>query len=314
MLRARRYLFDYFSRNRPDLFIGIDAPDFNLSLEKRLRAEGITTVHYVCPTFWAWRSGRVKGLRKAADLVLSIFPIEKEFLASHGVNYRYVGHPLAETIPKTINVDDARKQLKLSSAQEVVALLPGSRMSEVKLLAEPFVKTATMLAECRPGVQFVMPCPKRELRPVLEDAVEKFGKGIDCRILDGDSHIAMSAADVVLTASGTATMETLMHKRPMVVGYRVSWLSYVIFKYMIKVPYIAMANLLAGEMLAPELLQHRCRPELLAKAVGEMLDDMPRRLQIQSRYTAIHDELCLDSSAMAAQAVVELLQEKGDGG
>lgn len=311
LLRSRRALVDHFRRKRPDLFIGIDAPDFNLGLESRLRAAGIPTVHYVSPTFWAWRQGRVKGLRRATDLVLSIFPFEKPFLERHGVAVRYVGHPLAEQIPLVIDRTQARERLHLARGGEVVALLPGSRVSEINALAGPFLAAARLLSRQRPGIRFLLPCPKQSLRPLLDQALAEGGGGIDCQVLDGDSHGAMAAADVVLTASGTATLEALMHKRPMVVGYKVSPLTAFIVRRLIKVPHVAMANILAGERLAPELLQRECNAEALAGHLAALLDDASRRAAIEQRYAAIHAELRRNSSELAADAIVELLQRKG---
>jgi len=309
LLKARRQLVEYFLSDRPDLFIGIDAPDFNLGLERRLRSSGIPTVHYVSPTFWAWRQGRVKTLRMAADLVLGIFPFEIDFLERHGVNVRYVGHPLAEQIPLQIDRRQARRDLSLTGDAELVAILPGSRVKEIESLAKPFLAAARLLAERRSGIRFLLPCPKQSLRPLVDAALRQHGGGIDCRVLDGHSHAAMAAADVVLTASGTATMEAMMHKRPMVVGYRVSWLTAMIVKRLIKVPFVAMANLLAGEMLAPELLQDECRPERLADALTHLLDDGPARERIEARYAAIHEGLRRNSAELAAEAVIELLRQ-----
>ena len=310
LLKTRTHLFNHYIENQPDLFIGIDAPDFNLGLETRLKQHGIPTVHYVCPTFWAWRSGRVKGLKKAADLVLSIFPFEIDFLQNSKVNCKYVGHPLAEQIPDIIDQVAALKSLGLPQDVETIAILPGSRTSEVSKLAGPFLASAKMLADKRPAIQFVLPCSKPSLRPMIDEAVAEFAPDINCKVLDGDSYLAMSAADVVLTASGTATMEILMHKKPMVVGYKVSRISAMIFRRMIKVPFVAMANLLVSKMLAPELLQEECRPDLLAEAVDGLLDDADLRASIQSEYQRIHQQLRQDSANLAADAVLELLNNQ----
>jgi lipid-A-disaccharide synthase len=310
LLWARHRLVRYFIGQPPDLFIGIDAPDFNLGLERRLRARGIPTLHYVSPTLWAWRQGRVRLLRRAVDRVLTIFPFETEFLRRHGIDARYVGHPLAQQIPLEIDQGAARQQLGLPPTGELVALLPGSRQSEVRRLAQPFLATARQLARERPGIRFLLPTPDATLRALVEQELARTAPRIDCRLIGADSHLALAAADLVLTASGTATMEALMHQRPMVVGYRVNAFSYHLFRRLIRVPYIAMANLLAGEMLAPELIQHDCRPELLAPALTALLDDPARRAYIAERYAAIHRELRLDSASLAADAVLELLQRR----
>lgn len=314
LLATRRYLLGHFRRQRPDIFIGIDAPDFNLGLEQRLRASGIPTVHYVSPTFWAWRQGRVAKLRQAADLVLCIFPFESDFLRQHGVNALYVGHPLAQRIPMQINQAVARQSLGLPLDAEVVALLPGSRQSEVKRLARPFLEAALLLAKARPGIRFVLPTPDARLRERLEQELQTLDSGLDCLIIEGDSYPALAAADLVLTASGTATMETLLHKKPMVVGYRLNPLSYLLMRSLIRVPHVAMANLLTKEELAPEFLQAACTAKHLAQALTDLLDNPERRAAIASRYAAIHQELHQDSSGLAAEAILELLQRNGSGG
>ncbi len=310
LLRARSRLRRHFSDSRPDLFIGIDAPDFNLPLERALRRQGLLIVHYVSPSFWAWRQGRVKGLAEAADLVLSIFPFELAFLQRHGVNARYVGHPLAQQIPLQVDQLQARAQLGLPAQGEVVALLPGSRSSEIGRLTEPFVRAARLLQQRRPGVRFILPLAKPAHRQRLQQELLRLGQGLDVTLCE-DSHPAMAAADVLLTASGTATIEGLMHKRPMVVGYRVNGLTYQILRRLIRVPWVAMANLLAEDELAPEFLQERCQPELLANALHDLLEDHPRRQRIAHRYAEIHEQLRLDSARLAADAVIELLEGRG---
>jgi lipid-A-disaccharide synthase len=307
---ARRRLVRHFSAQPPDLFIGIDAPDFNLGLERQLKAQGIPTVHYVSPTFWAWRQGRVAALRHAADLVLSIFPFESAFLQRHGVNLCYVGHPLAQKIPLQIDRAAARARLGMAGEETLVALLPGSRLGEIRRLLQPFLRAAQILAGRRPGIRFVLPVPGEAQRQLVEQEMAAMRTDIDCRLLDNDSHLALAAADLVLTASGTATMEALLHKRPMVVGYRVNGLSYQLFKRLIKVRWIAMANLLANEELAPELLQDRCQPERIADALLGLLDDVEKRDRIAERYAVIHRQLRRDSAALAADAVVHLLKAR----
>ncbi len=312
LLGARRRLLSRFLQTPPiDLFIGVDAPDFNLGMARRLRQQGVPTVQYVSPTVWAWRQGRVKALREATDLVLTIFPFEHEFLQSHGVNARYVGHPLAQEIPLNIDRSAARKALGLAEQGEVLAILPGSRASEIQRLAAPFLQAAALLAGRRPGLRFLLPATSDALAGKIRQIREAVAPGLDCQLLIGQADQAMSAADLVLTASGTATMETLLHKRPMVVGYRVNALSYWIFRRLIKVPYIAMANLLAGEALAPELIQHACQPEALASALESLLNDPPRRAEIAERYARIHGDMCLDSAALASEAVAEMLAARG---
>ncbi|SDW44790.1 lipid-A-disaccharide synthase [Thiocapsa roseopersicina] len=309
LLGLRRVLVRYFVEDPPDVFIGVDAPDFNLGLERRLRGAGIRTVHMVSPTVWAWRPGRVKSIRRSVDLMLSVFPFEETFLREHGVPARYVGHPLADEIPVEIDRVGARRALGLPQAGSFVALLPGSRMGEVERLAEPFIETAARCLAARPDLRFVVPLVNARLRERFSQALAQVAPDLPITLVDGRSREVLSAADVVLTASGTATLETLLTKRPMVVAYRVHPISYHLVKQLglVKVPYIAMANLLAEKELAPEFIQDRCRADLLAPAVLAFLDDAERVAEIQAEYRRIHLWLRKDAAASAAQAVLDLV-------
>lgn len=309
LLRVRRQLRQHFLASRPDLFIGIDAPDFNLHLERRLRRQGIPTVHYVSPSFWAWRQGRVKLLTEATDLVLSIFPFEVEFLRQHGVNAHYVGHPLAHQIPLQVDQQTARKKLGLALEDRVLAVLPGSRSGEIKRLTVPFMQALHLVKQRHPQLRLLLPVPGPVQKAMVEQQLKSHDNALEICWVD-DSHQAMAAADLVLAASGTATIEALMHKRPMVVAYRLNPLSYAILSRLVKVRWIAMANLLAGEELAPEFVQQRCQPRLLADALISLLEDGPRRQRIAERYAEIHAELRLDSARLAADAVIELLSKQ----
>ncbi|MGB5831853.1 MAG: lipid-A-disaccharide synthase [Thiohalocapsa sp.] len=309
LLRLRRQLIRHFSSNPPDVFIGIDAPDFNLGLETRLRRTGIRTVHMVSPTVWAWRSGRVKSIRRAVDLVLSIFPFEEVFLRGQNVPARYVGHPLADEIPMRVDAGSARAALGLPADQTVVALLPGSRMSEVSRLAAPMLETALWVHRMRPDLNFLVPLVSERLFREFDARRRDIAPDINCLLLHECGREAIAAADCVLTASGTATLETLLLKRPMLVAYRLNALTYrlVTGLKLIKVPYAAMANLLAGRELAPEFLQQRCRAELMGPALLAMLDDEPRRAAILVEYDRIHLSLRRDAARQAAAAVMDLL-------
>lgn len=309
LLGLRRELVRYFVENPPDVFIGVDAPDFNLGLERRLRGSGIRTVHMVSPTVWAWRPGRVKSIRRSVDLMLSVFPFEETFLREHGVPARYVGHPLADEIPVEIDRVGARRALGLPQDGSIVALLPGSRMGEVERLAGPFIETAARCLVARPDLRFVVPLVNVRLREHFSHVLAQIAPDLPISLVDGRSREVLAAADVVLTASGTATLETLLSKRPMVVAYRVHPISYHLVKQLglVKVPYIAMANLLAEKELAPEFIQDRCRADLLAPAVLAFLDDAERVAEIQAEYRRIHLWLRKDAAASAAQAVLELI-------
>ena len=309
LLRLRADLVRYFRDNRPDVFIGIDAPDFNLGLETRLRQAGVLTVHVVSPTVWAWRAGRVKAIRRAVDLLLSLFPFEEPFLREHGVPARYVGHPLADEIPLGVVGAAAGAGLGLPADGEVIALLPGSRMSEVARLSAPMLETALWCQQRRRGLRFVVPLVSPRLLREFDAKRREIAPDLDCLLLNERSREAIAAADCVLTASGTATLETLLLKRPMLVAYRVNALTYrlVMALKLIKVPYAAMANLLAGRELAPEFLQHRCRADLMGPALLALLEDQRRRAAIAVDYARIHRTLRHDAARQAADAVLDLL-------
>lgn len=306
LLRLRRQLVRYFLAEPPAVFVGIDAPDFNLGLERRLRAAGIPTAHLVSPTVWAWRPGRVKGIRRAVDLMLCVFPFEEPFLRQHGVPARFVGHPLADRIPMTVDRSSARAALGLDAAGPLIALLPGSRAGEVSRLAAPFIETAVLCRRSRPELRFAVPLVNARLRALFESELRRLAPDLPIRLIDGRSREVIAAADCVLTASGTATLECLLLKRPMAVGYRVNALTYRLARWLVKVPYAAMANLLAGRELAPEFLQDRCRAERMAPALLAFLDEPERVAEIQAEYARIHAGMRHNAAREAARAVLDL--------
>jgi len=310
LLRIRRELARQIGALSPAVFIGIDAPDFNLGLERRLRASGLRTVHLVSPTVWAWRPGRVKDLRRSVDLMLSVFPFEEAFLRDHGVPVRYVGHPLADQIPMQVDTAAARRSLGLTDDQPVIALLPGSRGSEVDLLTSPFLQTARWCHRQRPDLRFLIPLVNQTIRARVSAIVEREAADLPLTLMDGRSRDVIAAADCVLTASGTATLETLLLKRPMVVAYRIHPLTYFLVKGLglVKVPYIAMANLLAGQELAPEFVQNRCRAELMGPALLDFLDHPEKVESIRDEYRRIHTELRHNAAREAADAILELIE------
>jgi lipid-A-disaccharide synthase len=309
LLALRRRLVDHFLAERPDCFVGVDAPDFNLGLERRLREQGIPTVHLVSPTVWAWRPGRVKTIRRSVDLMLCVFPFEEGFLKEHGVPARFVGHPLADQIPLTVDQGAARAELGLPAQGPVVAILPGSRGSELERLAAPFIETAVRCRAARPELRFAVPLATPRLRGLFEETLGALAPDLPLTLVDGRSRTVIAAADCVLTASGTATLEALLLKRPMVVGYRVHPLTYrlVTGLNLVKVPHVAMANLLAGRALAPEFLQDRCRAELLAPALLAFLDDPPRRDAIAAEYARIHAGMRHNAARQSALAILALI-------
>jgi lipid-A-disaccharide synthase len=293
LLGRRRQLARDLIAAQPDVFIGIDAPDFNLGLELKLRRAGVKTVHYVSPSVWAWRQKRVLKIREACDLMLTLFPFE--------VPVRFVGHPLADAIPQQADRAVARETLDLPPDEPVVALMPGSRGGEVARLGELFLDAAIRLRALRPGIHFLLPCATPERREQLEQMLA--GRDLPLTLLNGRSHEALAACDAVLIASGTATLEALLYKRPMVVAYRVAPLTYRILKRLVKSPYISLPNLLAERLLVPELIQDAATPEALAQAVAPLIDGG----QVQTEgFDVIHRALRRDASLSAADAVLKL--------
>ncbi|KRW65600.1 lipid-A-disaccharide synthase [Pseudomonas kunmingensis] len=302
LLARRRRLVQTLTQLRPDVFIGIDAPDFNLGLELKLRRAGIKTVHYVSPSVWAWRQKRVLKIRDACDLMLTLFPFEAKFYDEHQVPVRFVGHPLADTIALCADRAAARQALGLPVDGLVVALMPGSRGGEVARLGDLFLSAAERLRAMRPGIRFVMPCASPERRQQLEQMLAT--RDLPLTLLDGRSHEALAACNAVLIASGTATLEALLFKRPMVVAYSVAPMTYRILRRLVKSPYVALPNLLAQRLLVPELLQDAATPEALAQTLSPLLDDG----DVQTEgFDSIHRTLRCDASSQAADAVLRLI-------
>ncbi len=310
LLKLRRRLIDHFKLAQPDLVIGVDAPDFNLSLERRLKEAGVRTAHFVCPSVWAWRQGRARKFSRTVDLMLCLFDFEVDFLRGYGVNAAYVGHPLADQIPlQAPDASTLRDIIGLDPGRPVIALLPGSRMSEVGRLTDDFLNTALWCLERNPALQFVAPMVNGRVRQAFEARIAVIAPGLPITLLDGRPRDAIGAADAVLTASGTATLETLLLKRCMVVAYRLSPLSHWLIRTfdLLKVPHVAIANLLSDKPLAPEFLQHDCRPEMLGAALLDLLDDAEKRQRIADHYLQIHRRLRRDAADSAAQAILHLI-------
>ncbi|MDU9034109.1 lipid-A-disaccharide synthase [Pseudomonas corrugata] len=304
LLARRKKLIATLIDEKPDVFIGIDAPDFTLNIELKLRQAGIKTVHYVSPSVWAWRQKRVLKIREGCDLMLTLLPFEARFYEEKGVPVRFVGHTLADTIPLEADREDARQTLGLSDGP-LVALMPGSRGGEVSRLGGLFFDAAERLRAMRPDVRFVLPCASAQRREQLDALL--VGRDLPVTLLDGRSHEALAACDAVLIASGTATLEALLYKRPMVVAYRLAPLTFWILKRMVKSPYISLPNLLAQRLLVPELLQDDATADALANTLAPLIDGG----QEQTRgFDEIHRTLRRDASNQAADAVLTLIGAK----
>ncbi len=309
LLRLRKAFRQRVLDWKPDVFVGIDAPDFNLGTEGWLKQRGVRTVHYVSPSVWAWREKRAEKIGHSADSVLCLFPMEPPIYARHGVDARFVGHPMADEIPLQPDRDAARAALGLSPGMPVLAVLPGSRLGEIHRLAPSFFAAAKRVAAQVPGLQVVVPAANAACRAALEAQFAAQGAGATWHLLDGHAREAMVASDAVLLASGTATLEAMLCKRPMVVGYRIAPLTYRIVKGLglLKVERYALPNVLAGEDIAPELMQDDCTPEKLADAVLHWFFDAAAVAALQPVYQRLHEQLRQDASARAADAVRDLI-------
>ena len=304
LLKRRKLLIETLIGEKPDVFIGIDAPDFTLNIELKLRQAGIKTVHYVSPSVWAWRQKRVLKIREGCDLMLTLLPFEARFYEEQGVPVRFVGHPLADTIPLEADRGAARAELGLGDGP-VIALMPGSRGGEVGRLGALFLDAAQRLRELVPGARFVLPCANAARRAQVEQMLE--GRELPLTLLDGQSHKALAACDAVLIASGTATLEAMLYKRPMVVAYRLAPLTYWLLNRLVKSPYVSLPNLLAQRLLVPELLQDAATSEALAQTLAPLVKD---GAQQTDSFDQIHRTLRRDASNQAADAVLALLKDR----
>jgi lipid-A-disaccharide synthase len=306
--RIQNDLRDRLLAERPAVFIGADYPGFNLGLEMQLKAAGIPTVHFVSPQIWAWRGGRIKKIQKAVSHMLVIFPFEEEIYQRAGVPVTYIGHPLAEMIPLQPDQAAARRALGIDESARVVTVMPGSRMGELKYLAEPFVGAVKLLAARDPGLKFVVPMAGERQTAYFKELVARAGLGdVEIMLVDGQSHAAIGAADAVLVASGTATLEVALFKKPMVIAYKVMAASWQIMRHMGYQPWIGLPNILAREFLVPELLQGAATPQALADAVWQQLNDAPGRLRLVQRFTDMHHSLLRNSAQESASAVMRII-------
>jgi len=307
LMGIRKSLREHYLENPPDVFIGIDAPDFNLKLERRLRDGGIKTVHYVSPSVWAWRQGRIKGIAQSIDLMLTLFPFEADFYQGHNVPVSFVGHTLADDIPMEVDSAAAIEKLSLPHDKKIVALLPGSREGEVARLGALFLQTAQRLYQQRSDLFFVIPAANEARKLQLEQLVATIAPDLPVRLVMGQSHDVMASSDAILIASGTAALEAMLLKKPMVVSYKVAPLTYMLVKRMLKTPFVSLPNLLAGREMVPEILQNDATVENLSEAMLVKLENNEELHHLIESYSFIHKQLKRGASESAAQAIADLI-------
>jgi lipid-A-disaccharide synthase len=296
-------------QDRPDVFIGVDAPDFNLGLEAHLKAQGVKTVHFVSPSIWAWRGGRINKIHRSVDHMLCLFPFEPQLYLDKGIAASFVGHPLADTIPLEVPREAARRKLGLPSDAPVVAVLPGSRRGEIAHIAPTFLQTVALLSQQRPDLRFVLPMVPG-LCDMLAPMVAEHAPTAALTVLDGQSHEALAACDVTLIASGTATLEAALFKRPMVIAYKISALSWPIMKRMAYLPWVGLPNVLLRDFVVPERLQHEANPTQLAADVLAWLDQPARAQSVQQRFLELHHSLRRDTARAATDAIAQVLESR----
>jgi lipid-A-disaccharide synthase len=305
----RKALAERLLNNKPDVFIGVDAPDFNLDLELQLKSAGVKTVHFVSPSIWAWRAERIEKIKRAVDHVLCIFPFEPAIYAQHGVAATYVGHPLANVIPMQPDQAAARTKLGLQGTDTVVAVLPGSRKSEIEYIAPKLFAAVASIHQAQQAIKFIVPVVPG-LRALVEHAMQRAGAQQLVQLLDGQSHTALAACDVTLIASGTATLEAALFKRPMVIAYNMPWLSWQIMRRKQLQPWVGLPNILCGDFVVPEFLQLAATPQALAGAVLDWLAHPAKIRAVQERFASLHTQLQRDTAQIALEAIQNILQEK----
>lgn len=307
ILYIRHKIIQHFRNNPPDIFIGIDAPDFNLTVEEKLKKSGIKTMHYVSPSVWAWKQWRIKKIKRAVDKMLTILPFEAAFYEQHQVPVKFVGHPLADSIPLYPDQLAARRKLNLAANKKIIAILPGSRSNEIKYLAELFIQTALECQKKYPELIFIAPMANAKIKQQFSVILQATAPQLSIQLFDGQSAAVLTAADAVLLASGTATLEAMLAKCPMVVAYRLPALSFAIVKHMVKTAYISLPNLLANKKLVPELIQFQATVESLSCELLNCLDNKARNEELKNEFTSLHQMMKCNASEQAAEAVRELL-------
>ncbi len=307
ILRIRRNLTRHFIKNPPDVFIGIDSPDFNLTLELKLKAKGIKTVHYASPSVWGWRQGRIHKIKRAVDLMLTLFPFETDIYKRHKIPVKFVGHPLADQIPLEIEDWKARKALGLPVEGKVLAIFPGSRAMEIKNLAERFIRTASFCVEQEPGLQIVTSMVNKKRRQQFEKILNKTAPSLPIKIFEDRTQTVMTASDVLLLASGSVTLEGLLFGRPMVVAYKMAKVTFQIMKRLVKVKHFALPNLIAGRAIVPEFIQNEVSPEVMGPILLGYLNHPDENTRLAAEFLEIHKMLQKDASKTAAKAILEIL-------
>lgn len=307
LLKLRRSVYQYFTSHRPDVFIGIDAPDFNLGLEEKLRQAGIPIVHYVSPSVWAWRQKRIHKIKRAVDMMLTLLPFETNIYEQHDIPVRYVGHPLAEQIPLEIDTCCARRSLRIDEKTRYIALLPGSRKQEIRHMAEPFLLAAQQLWKQNPDLHFLTSHVNEQRYHEFMAIHQRVTPDLPLHIFTRRTHDVLAASDAVIVTSGTATLETMLFKKPMVIAYRMPWLTHQLAKVLVKTPYVGLPNLLAGELVVPELIQHDAEPLSIAIHIQNYLDHPEQVATLQKKFLEIHQSLKKDSEDCIADAILSLV-------
>ncbi len=310
--RIRNDLCEYFLNNPPDVFIGVDAPDFNFWLEKKLRDKGIKTVHFISPSIWAWREYRVSSIRKCTDLMLTLFPFESDIYKKHNVCSKYVGHPLADQLPFLPDRNGANDELGLITGQINIGILPGSRTSEINKITPAFLQAAKKITKRFDHLQFITSLNNPGLEDQFNKIKSQIAEELPISVFVNQSHKVIEASDILLIASGTATLEAMIMNKPMVVGYKVNWLTYYLVRLLAKIPYVSLPNILSNKFIVPECLQNECNADRLSAELSAWITDKKRKEALEQSFTSITESLRMDANNVAAQAIIELLGTKNE--
>ena len=312
LLKIQKSIKQYFINNPPDVFIGIDSPDFNLSIEKALKNKGIKTIHYVSPSVWAWREGRLKTIKKSVDLMLTLFPFEERYYREHNIPVKFVGHPLACQIPLEINKHEIRDKLSLNQSDPIIAILPGSRTGEITRLTRPFLEACQKCLDSRPDLKLIVGLRDKRAQDLFLSIKKQYFPELEVTVFTGKTREVLMASDCVLLSSGTATLEAMLCKKPMVVAYKANVFTYWIIKSMLKVPYVSLPNLIANEYIVPEYLQHRCTADNLAHELLGYINNPEKSEKLTNNFIELHKTLQHDNISVASDTVNRLLIQNAD--